>query len=197
MAKKLYEQANFSRLCVAFDKSGRPDDYLFAGTPDENAFSIKWAQDRCLREGLNENEVSIAMMRSAEMGNIDAKVSLVNEALTELMVQHHLAGTGTSASDTPVSPEKLPLFQQVEELAMTGHRDAIMQLSKLYSDNVIVSPQPLMSHALMAVEFNVSSPQEAFTLPRAMLFENMSPDEQQAVLTKAQEIFAKCCRKSG
>ncbi len=137
--------------------------------------------------------VEALMREAATLGSTDARFFLlehrVQEALTAASALRDQDPTDTSGFRDAAT------LADVEQMALAGYRPAMTLTAQLLRSNLLAAADPQRSAAwqLAATQLDYPQPMTEDQLRGTGFFDELNPEEAQALLGEAAALLGRCC----
>ena len=200
----LYREARHYADCLALQEperqapaDGADERYAIDPSGAFAAALIRAEQEQrtaCQRVGPYEYRRVEALMReAATRGNPDARFFLLERQVTEALT----AASGLRDQDQADAddPKGAATRAEVEHMALAGYRPAMTLTAQLLTSGLLAPADPQRSAAwqLAATQLEYPQPMTEDQLRGTGLFDELNPEEAQALRGEAAALLGRCC----
>ncbi|MEP6502122.1 MAG: hypothetical protein ABJD97_02235 [Betaproteobacteria bacterium] len=200
----LYREARHYADCLALQEPERQEladgaDERYAIDPS-GAFAaslIRAGQQQrmaCRRVGPYEyRRVEALMNEAATRGNADAHFFQLEHRVTEALAAASALRELDQADSS--DPRNAATLAEVEQMALAGYRPAMTLTAQLLTSGLLAPADPQRSAAwqLAATQLEYPQPMTEDQLRGTGLFDELNPEEAQALRRQATALLGRCC----
>ena len=137
--------------------------------------------------------VEALMREAATRGNTDARFFLLEHRVTQALTAASALRDQDQAD--AIDPRNAATLADVEQMALAGYRPAMTLTAQLLTSGLIAPADPQRSAAwqLAATQLEYSQPMTEDQLRGTGLFDELTPDETQALRDAAAALLGRCC----
>lgn len=200
----LYREARHYADCLALQEpeqqapaDGTDERYAIDPSGGFAAALIRTEQEQrtaCQRVGPYEYRRVDALMReAAARGNTDARFFLLEHRATEAVTAASVRRDQDQADAS--DPKDAATLVDVEQMALAGYRPAMTLTAQLLTSGLLAPADPQRSAAwqLAATQLEYAQPMTEDQLRGTGLFDELNPEEAQALRGEAAALFGRCC----